>query len=366
MPTSTQSAAEREDYDCPLCHELLFQPCVLFCGHPFCRGCLSKLLEHSSAQTGRVAAKCPVCRQVLHVTRAADLASCGQFDRLLETSFPIDYALRREAATSAGGADAQFEAATPAPQRLPLFVLDATLPRQHLQLNVFEPRYVDMVRRALAGNRCFGMVGFGEAHGMAKQGVEVVIESANEYFDGRFYVEVVGQRPFRILSSVEAEDGLIEGQVEFFDFESDGANDDGAAQAAAELLPLVQAWEEAVRAGCWERLNGHLALVREHLGPMPPSDQPGTLAGWVAALVNPLPALGVAPEIRPMILAARTPSERVQAAHYGVARSLRSLQTRQRSWVFKAMLLVPASVRPFVPAGLVLAIALMWIRGFSG
>eukprot|EP01043_Picozoa_sp_COSAG02_P075584 COSAG02_NODE_15658_length_1151_cov_0.942966_1_plen_65_part_10 len=42
---------------------------------------------------------------------------------------------------------------------LPLFYLDPMLPRQRLQLNIFEPRYRLMVRRCLEGSRRFGMLG---------------------------------------------------------------------------------------------------------------------------------------------------------------------------------------------------------------
>jgi Lon protease-like protein len=42
---------------------------------------------------------------------------------------------------------------------LPLFVLDAMLPGQSMHLHVFEPRYLRLVRRALAQpSRQFGMV----------------------------------------------------------------------------------------------------------------------------------------------------------------------------------------------------------------
>ena len=37
---------------------------------------------------------------------------------------------------------------------------------------------------------------------------------------------------------------------------------------------------------------------------MPPADKPHRRAMWVAALINPLPALGVALEIRPAVLQA--------------------------------------------------------------
>ena len=58
--------------------------------------------------------------------------------------------------------------------------------------------------------------------------------------------------------------------------------------------------------GGHERQPDHLGLVRKHLGPMPPPERPTDLSLWVGAYVNPLPALGVALEIRPLLLRATT------------------------------------------------------------
>src|SRR5713226_9213831 len=46
------------------------------------------------------------------------------------------------------------------PATLPIFPLtgELLLPRGKLPLNIFEPRYLDMVRDALAGDRMIGMV----------------------------------------------------------------------------------------------------------------------------------------------------------------------------------------------------------------
>ena len=52
---------------------------------------------------------------------------------------------------------------------LPLFVLDAMLPGQSMHLHVFEPRYLRLVRRALAQpSRQFGMVA-GRVHAFSRE-----------------------------------------------------------------------------------------------------------------------------------------------------------------------------------------------------
>jgi len=168
------------------------------------------------------------------------------------------------------------------PQKLPIFILDATLPNQHLHLNVFEPRYVIMVKRAVeSGSRCFGMAWSSSA----ERGVEVEITSCAEQWDGRYHVEVVGRRPFKVVSSVVAPEGYLEGDVTYFDMAAGAEEDVGAghvdSNAVEELLPLLEEWEKAVQEGGFQRRPGHLAYVKDHLGPMPRTDQPGPLAAWL-------------------------------------------------------------------------------------
>jgi hypothetical protein len=84
--------------------------------------------------------------------------------------------------------------------------------------------------------------------------------------------------------------------------------------------------------GGHERQPDHLGLVRKHLGPMPPPERPTDLSLWVGAYVNPLPALGVALEIRPLLLRATTAKERVDAAVAGIASSIAHLDGSRRLW----------------------------------
>lgn len=355
-----------QDYECPLCHEILFQPCVPPCGHAFCKSCLRQLIHHAYtkrmdySRAPETGAKCPVCRRVLHVTRTSDLAVCGHLDRLLASSFPVEYAARQEGILE--GDDTCDDESTRG-LSLPIFVLDSMLPGQHMHLNVFEPRYVGMVRRALQGSRCFGMVGAARSGHMAINGVEVKLVSAAEQWDGRFLVEIVGLRPFKVIRSMVDPDGLLQADVEFTTLEGGDSDDTQAAHdAAVELPPLVEQWEAAVRAGSWERRPGQLALVREQLGPAPPSSQPGALAAWIVALINPLPALGVAPEMRPALLTASNPLERVRVAREGLEASLKYLQAAENSWVIRGWRLVPKPLRPHLPAVALLMVALAIAR----
>ena len=61
---------------------------------------------------------------------------------------------------------------------------------------------------------------------------------------------------------------------------------------------------------------------------MPDAEDADDLALWTAALVNPLPALGVAVEIRPYVLEASTPMERVEASLAALNDSISKLRGR--------------------------------------
>ena len=54
---------EPEDYNCPICLDLLLEPVVGACGHEFCKDCYTRWLARS-----RGSPSCPLCRKVLAFT----------------------------------------------------------------------------------------------------------------------------------------------------------------------------------------------------------------------------------------------------------------------------------------------------------
>jgi len=64
--------------------------------------------------------------------------------------------------------------------------------------------------------------------------------------------------------------------------------------------------------------------VKKDLGEMP--SDPTKFAFWGAALMNPLPVLGVSPEIRGRVLEAPDACSRLKILHWGVQRSIRNLE----------------------------------------
>ena len=118
-------------------------------------------------------------------------------------------------------------------------------------------------------------------------------------------------------------------------------------ELASQIPALLEEWESlASNAATYEntdvvatvrRRKGHgqlkvhpdalLRQVKAGLGKMPNYQQnPTALAFYGAALINPIPALGVAPEIRGRVLAAPTALQRLQILSWGVRRSIRNLQ----------------------------------------
>jgi hypothetical protein len=99
---------------------------------------------------------------------------------------------------------------------------------------------------------------------------------------------------------------------------------------AENLGGLVSEWKRLVIDGGHERRTGQLDLIGTHLGPMPPVDEPARRAVWVAGLINPIPALGVAYEIRPALLMARDTLGMLKVATDGIEGSIERLRPKRR------------------------------------
>ena len=99
------------------------------------------------------------------------------------------------------------------PARIPLFPLAGAilLPRAQLPLHIFEPRYRDMVRDALAGQGRIGMIqpklALNEGEPVPAEPVELYhagclgeIVAAEELDDGRFNIVLHGSSRFRLIA----------------------------------------------------------------------------------------------------------------------------------------------------------------------
>lgn len=123
------------------------------------------------------------------------------------------------------------------------------------------------------------------------------------------------------------------------------ANDGSLQTRIDEIIPLLERWKTlASDVATFENtdvvatarvMKGQPGLavdpaalirsVEKELGEMPLTN-PTEFAFWGAALVNPLPVLGVSPEIRGRILEAPDASSRLAILKWGVERSIRNLE----------------------------------------
>jgi uncharacterized protein len=104
---------------------------------------------------------------------------------------------------------------------LPLFPLDTVLfPGGPLRLRIFEPRYLDMVRRCLKSSGSFGVVLIlegqeaGEAVSVAGSGTSARVVDFDTLPDGLLGIDCIGEQCFRVVRRWQQEDGLNIAEVD--------------------------------------------------------------------------------------------------------------------------------------------------------
>jgi uncharacterized protein len=108
------------------------------------------------------------------------------------------------------------------PARLPLFPLQTVLfPGGPLSLRIFEPRYLDLVRRCLKESSAFGVVLIvegaeaGAVTTLATVGTTARLVDFEALPDGLLGVVCVGEQRFRVLRHWREADGLSVADVEY-------------------------------------------------------------------------------------------------------------------------------------------------------
>ncbi|PNS13757.1 LON peptidase N-terminal domain and RING finger protein [Sphaceloma murrayae] len=197
-----------KELDCQVCYNLMLDPVTTSCGHTLCRKCLVRSLDHSL--------HCPVCRRMVLLPPSLQSHPSNQtLAALLEGLCPDLMSARRVAVASE-------ETAALGDFDTPLFVVTLGFPGCPTFLRVFEPRYRLMLRRALEGNRTFGMVmhnqsnapqgELGNSHFM-QYGTLLRIENAQFMPDGTSIIETRGVSRFKVVASGTL-DGYAVGRVE--------------------------------------------------------------------------------------------------------------------------------------------------------
>ncbi len=239
--------------------------------------------------------------------------------------------------------------------KCPLVVLDCMLPRQVLKIQVKNPLLMELVRCQMQKETpTFGMLGMailntGEKINLTT-GVEVEILEKPIFENGGVLLALKAGRRFKITGEVaNAEQGWTEARVEYLDSgkqeEEEVGGEDRMAVARAimkakELTTpnanmennssLIDRWIQLAKEN--EKEPGQIDELLEDLGEIPPENEPSELALWVGALINPLPAMGVAMEIRPALLTATTAERRVEVACDGILKSIRHMDGSAPMW----------------------------------
>ena len=113
------------------------------------------------------------------------------------------------------------------PNKIPIFPLSNFIifPNTNVPLNIFEPRYIQMVDDSMQGNRMIGMIQPKKKNNQIPQlyniGCMGKITSFNETNDGRYLIILNGISRFKILEEVKTDKLYRECNVSFTEFKND-------------------------------------------------------------------------------------------------------------------------------------------------
>ena len=181
--------------------------------------------------------------------------------------------------------------ATPSdlPKSVPLFPLTGALllPFSHRPLNVFEPRYIDMVDAALRGDRLIGLIQPEDTSEESPRGRDPLqtigclgrITHFEESGEGRYFIILEGVTRFRLLHELTVMTPYRQGMVDGTDYATDFTRDFGEdavdrerfvklMRDYAEFANIELNWDEIERTGTAELVN-FCCMV----GPYGPADK---------------------------------------------------------------------------------------------
>ena len=113
------------------------------------------------------------------------------------------------------------------PKEIPIFPLSNFIifPKTSVPLNIFEPRYINMIDDAMKGNRMIGMIqpkSFNQkTPDLYKIGCVGKITSFNETEDGRYLIVLAGLSRFKITEELKTQKLYRLCKVDFKDFSYD-------------------------------------------------------------------------------------------------------------------------------------------------
>jgi len=113
------------------------------------------------------------------------------------------------------------------PKKIPIFPLSNFIifPKTSVPLNIFEPRYLEMVRDAMKSNKYIGMIQPKKSNEMNPELHEIgclgKIINFQETKDGRYLLELKGIIRFRIIREISLNKKYRECEIDFNDFYED-------------------------------------------------------------------------------------------------------------------------------------------------
>lgn len=181
------------------------------------------------------------------------------------------------------------------PPRIPIFPLTGTilLPGQKLPLNIFEPRYLSMVRYALERDKLIGMVQPQPPYDEAQQGTGPVyaiggagrIAAHWETEDGRIELVLEATSRFTLQTDAQTEQGFRLAEVTWDAFPEDRMADrtsDARALEPTEVAFKLKRFLDAMSVKInWEEAEtltgGELVDMLAMVLPFPPEDKQALL-----------------------------------------------------------------------------------------
>ena len=114
------------------------------------------------------------------------------------------------------------------PKKIPVFPLANFIifPEMTVPLNIFEPRYIEMINHSMKNNRMIGMIQPKKMPDKSKTGLYEIgclgkITSFDETEDGRYSIILKGVSRFKIVNELKNNKSYRECEVDFKEFEDD-------------------------------------------------------------------------------------------------------------------------------------------------
>lgn len=271
-PILSSVVIDSQDYECPLCIQVMVAPVTTPCGHTFCRRCLDRSLDHS--------AECPMCKSSTLIYYLAERRDAvNEFiHECMTRTIPEEYSEREKSVAAelmelAGIQSTLAETANEhndiqealSSSEVPIFVCTISFPTVRCPLHIFEPRYRLMIRRTMeVGTRQFGITSnTSRQEPFSEYGTMLEICDIHALRDGRSVIDTRGRRRFRVLER-RIRDGYNVASVEFLKDDSVAPEHlEDLKQFHNDTLKKTKDWFFSVPADVRSRFESHY-------GGMPP------------------------------------------------------------------------------------------------